>query len=520
MLVGPASLVETLTCVSGYTCSLDELDIPSESLIAVRDTCGASGIPRGVPEIFSGSQISNLIALPSASSVMFATSTDVRLSAAGGLYRLCWCASRTCKADDQFAFTDFGSLQILGPSPLEQDQTCLSGRSCALEITFSGEPPGKLAILETCSVPAIVPRLSAEGLMPQALDKAGHFGIAIQLEEFHSNRISASGGQYSLCWCSLVPGPCLQASDFSVSVGMLTVIGPNTNQKTCISGQPCSLERGTLGLGSLDHLLIAHTCGDLFGGQSMESMAGSFVSGVSFGGQFRLCWCSPSSPSSSRPWTACSEARDFTDIGGMLIIGPAPLKEGKTCIGGLSCKLEGLTGDYLSDKDKMILSDTCGVAAMASPGEVKASDGGFGASVIWEPLKVAGGLYRLCWCSGNAQCIAGEDFKVDVGSLTMIGVNMQQDRTCVSGLVCRTEGITGKYLSNEDHFLILETCGVTSSYVEGFPSASSYVASSGASVSFGGQPATAAGGKYQLCWCPGLQTNSKSFFCSDLDCEE
>ena len=153
-------------------------------------------------------------------------------------------------------------------------------------------------------------------------------------------------------------------------------------------------------------------------------------------------------------------------------------------------------------------------------GEVKASDGGFGASVIWEPLKVAGGLYRLCWCSGNAQCIAGEDFKVDVGSLTMIGVNMQQDRTCVSGLVCRTEGITGKYLSNEDHFLILETCGVTSSYVEGFPSASSYVASSGASVSFGGQPATAAGGKYQLCWCPGLQTNSKSFFCSDLDCEE
>jgi len=34
-----------------------------------------------------------------------------------------------------------------------------------------------------------------------------------------------------------------------------------------------------------------------------------------------------------------------------------------------------------------------------------------------------------------------------------------QDRTCVAGLPCSFEGLTGTALSDEDHLWILDTCG-------------------------------------------------------------
>ena len=524
--MGPSALA--LTCVSGYTCSMDGMDV-SDALVAVRDTCGVASAVHGVP---FDSQLRHLT---------LSQSTTSRLSAAGGLYRLCWCAMlspNSCKDDAEFR-TDFGSLQVLGPTPLKQDQTCvlagpISGSTCALDITFgqSTWSAGQLAILETCSVPTVVPHLSATGLTSRLTSvKSGSFGTH---EEFHSEPISAGGGQYSVCWCALTPGPCSQAFDYSVHVGKLTVIGPsNMHQQTCISGQPCTLEalEGLLGSDlSDDRLLIADTCGrdsgvvsSIAGG--IEGQVGGMWSVLSrnarvafLGGQYRLCWCDAS--------VGCLRAVDFKDIGGMLLIGPSPMS-GRTCISGLTCKFDGLTGHYLSSEDKLILSDTCGMASeIFQVAQITVSPEGFGASVAWGvPLKMSGGLYRLCWCPGHvesvesANCFVGEDFKVDVGALSIVGVApLQHAKTCVSGLVCKVNGITGNYLSNDDQFLILETCGVNGAFVEGLPhaGASSHVTSSGASVTFGTHPLTAAAGQYQLCWCPGPTTrNSKSPLCGN-----
>lgn len=524
LIVGPSSLAVTLTCVSGYTCPIGDLDV--NNFIAVRDTCGLVSPVNGVP---LNSQQTNLSS---------ALSSDwyVRTSAAGGLYRLCWCASFG-RCED--SFTDFGSLQVLGPSPLNQDQTCAfsSSSGCALQIAFRhGDwSPGRLAILETCETGfsstvdehSTVHFLGTSETARVVTTSATH---SVQInEEFHSNLcngpISACGGQYSLCWCALTPGPCLQASDFHVHVGRLTVIGPsNMHHKTCIVGQQCSLQ-GLLGTGLGDFgVFIADTCGIDNGVVSavVNGGVGPMRETATWGGRgmqglgsglYRLCWCEEAN--------TCFRAVDYLDIGSILLIGPSLLREGRTCISGLTCKFDGLTG-YLSGEDKVILSDTCGTASASATFEVAqifVSPDGFGASVAWgSPLKASGGLYRLCWCSGHSNCFVGENFNFDVGTLSMIGVALQQDRTCLSGLPCAVEGISGKFLSSEDKFLILETCGVSA--VDGLPwGAESYATSSGASLSFTLPMTATTAGHYQLCWCSGMTRDLQNVVCGNLDGE-
>ena len=167
----------------------------------------------------------------------------------------------------------------------------------------------------------------------------------------------------------------------------------------------------------------------------------------------------------------------------------------------------------------VLLADTCG--AQIAPLRVT-----FGVSAIvssGSPLQIAGGVYRLCWCSGDSGgqlCYDAEDFTTDVGSLTMIGVApLQQEKTCISGLPCEIDGITGLHTSSSDRFLVLQTCGV-STIVEGFPEGVFQQTGSGmGSVSWA--PISAAGGQYALCWCPILAADLRAsekklrLFCFD-----
>ena len=499
-MVGPSL---TLTCVTGSTCRLtsdfEDGDF-DDSWVFVRDTCGVASAVHGFDSLAQLNVVSTNV-------------TAFRVSAAGGLYRLCWCSDKDLDTCRDEMLVDIGSLQLLGPSPLKQDQTCMAGPSCALEIQFGhGQwSAGQLAILETCSVPTVVPHLSATGLVSTALSSS------ITQEEFHfRDPISAAGGLYSLCWCA-TPGPCVQASDFHIHVGTLTVLGPQVGHQTCISGRVCSLH-GLLGT-SLDSetLLIADTCGSDTGvvyraeGYRHESATAASWSNVLAGGQYRLCWCGQSN---------CARAVDFMDIGGMLLIGPNPMEGGRTCISGFPCAFDGLTGHYLSSEDQIILSDTCGVDAFLSDGQITESPESFGASVTFgdTPLKISGGLYRLCWCSGNRDgsnhCVVGEDFKFDVGGLLLIGVApLNQDKTCVSGSVC-TMRITGTFLTTDDKFLILETCGV-SAFSSGISGETSSVENSvtgttlsTVTLSFGTQLLRE---RAQLCWCSGQKS------CSNLE---
>ena len=284
-------------------------------------------------------------------------------------------------------------------------------------------------------------------------------------------------------------------------------------RRTCISGQKCQIS-GLRGEYLSGDLLIASTCGTSdgagslfanFGLASQTTASGSVATWSSApitaaGGRYRLCWCSSVA--------SCSVASDFiSDMGELILLGPSPLDQHRTCVSGQTCEFDGFLGSQLSSLNKVLLADTCGVGAVSVEIASLAVTLGVSALVSWgSPLHIAGGVYRLCWCSGDSggqSCYAADDFTTDVGSLTMIGVApLQQEKTCISGLPCEIDGITGLHTSSSDRFLVLQTCGV-STIVEGFPGFGIFdeTGSSGGLVSWG--PISAAGGQYALCWCPG-----------------
>ena len=140
-----------------------------------------------------------------------------------------------------------------------------------------------------------------------------------------------------------------------------------------------------------------------------------------------------------------------------------------------------------------------------------------------EKLSLAGGQYRLCWCSkaassnvplniselgtnqsNRAACTTAESFQVDGGRMTIIGVApLGQDRTCLSGQTCMIDGIQGQHLSDRDLWLPLETCGVPDQIISPAGRLVTSVSLSGSFVSWGNHALTLASGQYRLCWCSG-----------------
>ena len=134
-------------------------------------------------------------------------------------------------------------------------------------------------------------------------------------------------------------------------------------------------------------------------------------------------------------------------------------------------------------------------------------------ALFWNAsVLVQGGQYRLCWCSEPSGCTTEADFVTDVGRLDLVGVSPRQHRTCTSGQTCEFDGITGQYLSNQDVYLVADTCATTLGLRRflGSSSFSTSVTESGARVSFGSVPVTAAGGHFMLCWCSGTLGNGCS----------
>jgi hypothetical protein len=79
------------------------------------------------------------------------------------------------------------------------------------------------------------------------------------------------------------------------------------------------------------------------------------------------------------------------------------------------------------------------------------------------------------------------------------------------------DGITGLGLSDQDRWLVLETCGigmVIPRFTEAGMMDINISGASGATISWGHDAITAAGGYYQLCWCGGPQVEEP---CSTAD---
>jgi hypothetical protein len=70
---------------------------------------------------------------------------------------------------------------------------------------------------------------------------------------------------------------------------------------------------------------------------------------TSQGGIYRLCWC-------GHP-TACDASEEFrTDSGMLMVVGPAPLIQGRTCISGQTCVVDGFLGTGIKDGDHMMVA--------------------------------------------------------------------------------------------------------------------------------------------------------------------
>ena len=179
------------------------------------------------------------------------------ITANGGVYRLCWCArGHRCSSTEDFV-VDAGSFTVVGPWAA-QEQTCISGQTCALEGLLGQhlQDTDRLLILATCGIEKLVPRLSA---IPSA-----DWGVAARGSDITTFAIpTAGGGYYRLCWCSSVTSDCGETTEFRTDAGRLTLLGvqPLRQHRTCVSGQACRL-RGITGLTSVDNTILAlDTCG-------------------------------------------------------------------------------------------------------------------------------------------------------------------------------------------------------------------------------------------------------------------
>ena len=378
-ILGPV-LQQDRTCVAGQTCRLDGLmafglDGEAGELL-VLETCGVKSFSPGFPSFGLGQMSSlgtsvdaNLSATWSLSSLSWQTTV---VTAAAGDYRLCWCHRCDAQnvslrlagnggnatawerlAPESFG-VDVGRLRIQGLQKF-QDRTCISGQSCSIDSILGVDHEEKtLAMaLETCGVAQTIPGWAWSG-------------SAISTEngtEFSwgTEPVTASGGQYRLCWCA---GACHTAEDFLIDFGSMLLLGHKERvSRTCVSGQRCSIRMESEGT----ELVILDTCG--VASQLLHFPAISVLANesyVSFGwvtasaGQFRICWCASD--------MSCDNAEQFrSDAGSLILLGPTPLEQDRTCVAGQSCRIEGLTGIGLDTTfGTFTLLDTCGTSQLDS----------------------------------------------------------------------------------------------------------------------------------------------------------
>ena len=475
----------------------------------------------GIPDCYDNCLGFDLRPEVSESSYTFGDSVS-SVSAAGGVYRLCWCA-QDCREKEDF-LVDAGTFELIGPSPLEQHRTCISGQVCRIgalkgHYLTAGD---QLLVLDTCfgvdsndhydNDNSSIQRFRAEFARNGT---EGHLGTLA------SDVLRLEGGTYRLCWCA---GSTFDCFGSFVDVGSLSVVGPTsfTQHSTCIIGQVCTLSQISGYWFGQGDLLLLETCGvavslDInFPVFNIEDKTGdstlfsnTFL-GAQSAGEYRLCWCPNVTVRDRIDPESCG-----AEIGSLVLLGPRPLQQDRTCTVGKKCVMEGLTGlGLIGLSQSLLVLDTCGLEhSVLTQNSVWSQSG---ASFV-SHLDAPGGSYRLCWCSSRCEEIS--DFAVDMGQLQMIGPTRigRQHRTCIAGQRC-SFSIEGWFLETSDVYVMLETCGASvASHVPRSPDSGQFGTDSlldatfsplsFARISLSGI-LTSAGGIYRLCWCG-------SFGCSD-----
>ena len=525
------------TCIAGQVCEIPALlgqALDIRDGLFVLDTCSRPG--NLLPTIQNFPDAGKLLVTRTMHDASWASSFVV--SAAGGDYRLCWCATSDCVSEDlQAHFIDAGTLHLLGPSVLGVAKTCVSGRACAIRYsgndffqTAHGFSVGDtLRVSSTCGEASHIPGFGDGTAIDVTASGA--------LFSWGSDAISSAAGSFRLCWCA-AGFACAGGESFQVDVGRLLVLGPPslTMERTCVSGLTCSFSLEPDFDETSGQIMLLSTCspdpeqgspplrpaiaglpGDEINATNESSRYEVIHWGMDqftgHGGQFRLCWCGAS---------RCGLVDSFlVDIGSFTLIGPAPLTQDRTCVSGHPCTIEGLQGQHLSAFDHIMLLETCAVAQglahvfTSDMSNSSLSRDGLTAKWVLEKISFAGGQYRICWCSSVGPCSTASDFSVDAGSLLIIGPSpLDQRRTCISGDRCPGFYIHGQDLSQNGTVRILDTCGIDTTS-EGWPQANTVSLGDPSTILLEfGKPIAAAAGAYRLCWCQPLQhefENSTTF---------
>ena len=155
LLLGPGDqqIAVSRTCVSGERCWLPQVasqELPQDSLLVILDTCGlASQVPR----------------FPAVALLANESAKGWVITAAAGEYRICWCGGRVACTSAEHFRADAGALQVLGPGPLAQHRTCVSGQACLVEgltgLGLADRQGGTFAVLSTCGMGVWDPMLPA-----------------------------------------------------------------------------------------------------------------------------------------------------------------------------------------------------------------------------------------------------------------------------------------------------------------------------------------------------------------------
>jgi hypothetical protein len=180
------------TCVSGQLCTVDDLQgyfLSENDKYQVLDTCGTASAPVGWPNDGVDNEVTALmgyqdIDVHQNARIKFGTA---RVTSQGGTYQLCWCAAGyTCGSGSGVDVT-VSTITLIGP--LRNTYTCVSGRTCRVDLTGTLlSPSDTVVLMDTCATASFVQRVG--NLTVASLAQSGY--------SVFWDRMTPFGGTYRL----------------------------------------------------------------------------------------------------------------------------------------------------------------------------------------------------------------------------------------------------------------------------------------------------------------------------------
>ena len=425
-------------------------------------------------------------------------------------YVICWAFQPAAQADYNVYV---GTFQLGGPNLLS-GSVCIKGEECILTLTgVALASTNKMLVItpsSACGSSAVPATFS-----PMEVEKLVQDGLFTEYRLGRPNTGTAQAG-YTLCW-SASPSA---TSDFMLTLGDLTVTGPNVQNEACTFGVSCVIELIGLNLESTNKVVVlsAGSCGD--NGPTLASITG-MLSVISVDAQSPYATYDLNVPLSGQPrtdYTLCwshapgDGGASFykVPIGSLTVNGPVQVAQ--HCILGTQCDIT-LAGVGLADTNQVLIIDSDSSCGDSSPnvavfdGLVNPASPEPGNPALYK-LGIArttsdgpGSGYTICW-GNNA---SSENFNIQLGTFSIDGPARETSLLyCTLGLSCSIQ-VTGVNLASTNKVTVTrlsDICGQTNLNQAHFDNALNPISASGGSfdtfdmgIPTGGYP-----GDYKVCW--------------------